>query len=241
MIERLLRPLSSTARSLLEKERKLEPEDEAMRQRILERARAALEADRPSGVSLRLANRNQASRARAGRSVLLIAAAVGVAGLAAAGAGVFARGPVQVPSARQALPILRASAAVPTTPRQAANAVEMQPTATPTVVEPRPAAVAPAESSHAPNASTYALELGLLEPARSSIAHGDFGAALTAVARHQREYPHGQLTEEREALRVRALWGMGQKAAAEGAAVTFRKRYPRSGLLNWMKAAVTPQ
>src|SRR5258705_5468769 len=73
----------------------------------------------------------------------------------------------------------------------------------------------PAEPLHASNASTYALELGLLEPARSNIARGDFNGALAAIARHQRDYPRGQLAEEREALRVRALWGMGRKAEAE--------------------------
>jgi outer membrane protein assembly factor BamD (BamD/ComL family) len=81
----------------------------------------------------------------------------------------------------------------------------------------------------------YAVELSVLDPARRSIALGDYAGAMGAIARHQREYPRGQLAEEREALRVRALWGTGQKASAESAAAVFRKRYPRSGLLSWMK------
>jgi TolA-binding protein len=102
--------------------------------------------------------------------------------------------------------------------------------------QPTPSA---AESPKPSSASTYAVELGLLEPARQSIARGDFGGALGAIAQHQREFPRGQLTEEREALRVRALWGMGQHSQAESAANAFRKRYPRSGLLSWMKPAAT--
>jgi outer membrane protein assembly factor BamD (BamD/ComL family) len=80
----------------------------------------------------------------------------------------------------------------------------------------------------------YAIELELLQPARRSIATGSFSQALAELARHQREYPTGQLAQEREALRVRALWGTGQRAEAEQAAAVFRKRYPRSALLNWM-------
>jgi outer membrane protein assembly factor BamD (BamD/ComL family) len=86
----------------------------------------------------------------------------------------------------------------------------------------------------------YTIELGLLEPARKSIAHGDYAGAMSAIARHQREYPRGQLAEEREALRVRALWGTGQKVSAENAATAFRKRYPRSVLLSWMKEPASP-
>jgi hypothetical protein len=104
-------------------------------------------------------------------------------------------------------------------------------------LEPRRAA--PVEPARPQSASTYALELGLLEPARSSIARRDFAGALAAIARHQREYPRGQLAEEREALRVRALWGMGARPDAERAAALFRKHHPQSGLLSWMKTAAT--
>jgi outer membrane protein assembly factor BamD (BamD/ComL family) len=79
----------------------------------------------------------------------------------------------------------------------------------------------------------YAVELALLEPARRAISQHDYGAALAAIARHQREFPQGELSEERDALRVRALWGAGQKASADRAALDFRKRYPKSGLLSW--------
>jgi hypothetical protein len=101
-------------------------------------------------------------------------------------------------------------------------------------------AVAPAEGGPPSSVQQYAVELGLLEPARSSIGRGDYGGALGAIARHQREYPRGQLAQEREALRVRALWGMGQRSQAESAAVSFRKRYPRSVLLSWMKEPAKP-
>jgi hypothetical protein len=81
----------------------------------------------------------------------------------------------------------------------------------------------------------YALELGVLESARRAVGQGDYMAALAAVARHQREFPHGELSEERDALRVRALFGAGQTASADRAALAFRERYPKSGLLSWRR------
>jgi hypothetical protein len=233
-----LPPLSSSARALFAKERALPAEDAALKQRVIERARAALE-DRPSGILLKPADSAAiTSRAsRAPRTILLVAAAVAVAGLAAAGAGFYTAEKAPLPGVAQVVVAPHRPAVAPAPARPA-------PESAPPVSETPPAhptSAAPAvEAPKSASASSYALELGLLEPARQSIARGDFGAALGAIAQHQREYPRGQLTEEREALRVRALWGMGKQGQAESAAGAFRKRYPRSGLLSWMKSAATP-
>jgi len=243
MIERLLPRLSSDAHALLASERALPVEDEALRQRLLERARAALETDRPSGVALRLADVPEASRlgrTRLRRTALLLAAALAVAGLAAAGAGVLRRKAAMAPGAPSSASPARAVVGRVTPEPPVAAPSEAAPDAA-SAGEPARVPASQAEGPHPANASSYALELELLEPARSSIAHGDFQSALTAILRHQRAYPHGQLSEEREALRVRALWGSGQTRAAELAAAVFRKRYPRSGLLSWMKGPVTPK
>jgi hypothetical protein len=232
-------PLASATRALLSQERTPTPADPALRRRVLERARAALE-DRPSGVALRAGDpkRVGTARSRFSRSVLLVAAVVATVGLAAAGAKFYgveddattlSPPPVAAvapaPAAQRAQP----KAATPPAPEPAEVGVDA----------PRPprASEQPSEPARAANASRYALELQLLEPARRSIARGDFSGALAAIARHQHEYPRGQLVEEREALRVRALWGMGARPAAESAAAQFRKRYPHSGLLSWMKTA----
>jgi hypothetical protein len=71
----------------------------------------------------------------------------------------------------------------------------------------------------------------LLEPARSAIARGDFDAGLAGLAAHQRRFPAGKLAEEREALRVKALLGLGHAAAARAAAADFRSSFPASVLL----------
>src|SRR3954464_9525057 len=112
MLTRLLPRLSSDARALLAKERAIQVTDEALRRRVLERARAALEADRPSGVSLRLASESAAApraRARLARSALLVAAVVAVAGLAAAGADLFERLTTPAPNAAHMAPPARSS------------------------------------------------------------------------------------------------------------------------------------
>jgi hypothetical protein len=112
------------------------------------------------------------------------------------------------------------------------TALEPSPSTLPSIA---PAASHPPVRGRASDVKQYAIELRLLEPARSSIARRDYAGALGSIARHRREYPNGQLGEERDALRVRALWGLGQRSAAEAAAADFRRRYPRSALLSWMK------
>ena len=76
----------------------------------------------------------------------------------------------------------------------------------------------------------YAKELRVLEPARQAVASHDFNTALSSIADHQRTFPSGRLTEEREALRVKALLGLGRTAEAQRAGAAFRSRFPKSSL-----------
>jgi len=229
--------LSRRARELLSLERD-RSEDAALKARALERARAALERDRVSGIGLRLpqAIRSAFLRRRTRATLPLIAAAALVAGLAAASVGVYAFERKAAPTLpKVALPRLREAATV------ALPAPRSTPRAVTDATIPTPSGSAPAavpklvEGTRSFGARQYQTELALLEPARTSIARGEFGAALTAIAKHRREFPNGELAQEREALRVRALWGVGQKGAASAAAKAFRKRYPRSVLLGWLK------
>ena len=233
------RPLSSLSRELLERERDIR-EDDALKVRAMQRARATVRRDRPSGVdfkSVGLAALPTRPR-RLLRTLPLIAAAIAAAGLAVAGASFYPG-----KSAEQATMLSLAKLTAPrarhvavgggllgTSPPNDAS-VEQAPT------QPRAPGSSPTgtESTRAPSVKQYATELALLEPARSSIGHGNYAAALAAIDQHRREFPNGQLSEEREALRVRALWGLGQRPAALAAAKVFRRRYPRSGLLGWLK------
>jgi hypothetical protein len=196
--------------------------------------------DRPSGVdfkSVGLAALPTRPR-RLLRTLPLIAAAIAAAGLAVAGASFYSGKPAEhatmLSLAKLTAPRARHVAVggglLGTSPPNESS-VEQAPT------QPRTPGSSPAgtESTRAPNVKQYATELALLEPARSSIGHGNYAAALAAIDQHRREFPNGQLSEEREALRVRALWGLGQRPAALAAAKVFRRRYPRSGLLGWLK------
>ncbi len=99
-----------------------------------------------------------------------------------------------------------------------------------------PPSVAPPATSAAPAAPTtssdrkgdLARERALIDAARSGLAHDNPSAALDAVRRHAEAFPRGQLSEERDAIRVLALASSGRREEATRAAATFRARYPQS-------------
>jgi len=76
----------------------------------------------------------------------------------------------------------------------------------------------------------YTKELQVLQPARQAVTRGDFAKALSAIGEHQRLFPSGKLAEEREALRIKALLGLGRTGEAQRAGATFRARFPHSAL-----------
>ncbi|HEX2874508.1 MAG TPA: hypothetical protein VHP33_24815 [Polyangiaceae bacterium] len=240
-------PLSQLARELLARERG-SSEDEALKSRAMARARAALPSERSSSVGLRRPNLgagNDRPR-RLARTLPLIAASLAAVGLALAGAGVYEWRAPQLDVApredvRPSAPTPRQLTVGGALPGVASSSPEEAPRAPAPRAENAPPTAAN-DGARALNMKQYAAELLLLEPARSSIARGDYPAALTAIDQHRREFPRSQLSEEREALRIRALWGLGQRPAALSAAKSFRKRYPRSSLLSWLQAqsAATP-
>jgi hypothetical protein len=132
--------------------------------------------------------------------------------------------------------------------------VDAAPIASPGVSKPRPpvAVVAPAATedpesiaapaaprarrigtkpSAAPVRPTNA-ELELLRAAREDVMRGDFAGALAVIAEHARRFRNGALVEEREALRVKSLAGLGRQAEAQRAAAAFHGRFPRSVFLS---------
>jgi hypothetical protein len=188
-------------------------------------------------VALRQASRRSVldMKPRLLRGMLLAAAAVAFAGLAAAGVKLVSgrSQPTNAMTAIQAAP-LAVSAKPGLSLERPPPVLDAEPRE---LSMPLPVAgtASAAPAARVTGAKPYAIELALLEPARGSIARADYGSALRAIANHEREFPSGALVEEREALRVRALWGLGQRSAAERAAASFQKRYPRSVLLSWMK------
>ena len=86
--------------------------------------------------------------------------------------------------------------------------------------------------------SALAKERALLDEARRAIGAGDFKACLTQLTKHGRAFPGGKLAEEREALTINALVGVGRYAEARQKADRFARRYPHSFLAPSVEAAI---
>ena len=75
---------------------------------------------------------------------------------------------------------------------------------------------------------SLAAERGLIEQARSALARNNGAAALAALDRHAKEFPRGEMEEERESLEVQALVGLERFDQARKLGARFLRRYPHS-------------
>jgi hypothetical protein len=226
--------LSAQARALLERERSIPPQPTAVRARMLARARAALAA---GGVS-ETATANASATASPSRRTWWAAAAV-----AACVAGVAA-GAVAYQAAREHPGTEPTSIAharpVELVPPAAAPG---QATAAPaTIPDPTATAARSSTRTHAATADSVREELRLLHRARAAVGRANYAAALHPIGEHARRFPDGKLAEEREALRVKSLAGLGRTEQAQRAAARFEARFPRSVLSPAVsRMPVTPQ
>ena len=220
--------------SLLAVERELVPESDELRQRVMLRARTSLPR------TLRLPFSAVQPRSRRIQIGAAAAVAVLLSGLCAAAFYAGYRMKSDDASGDKAAAV--AASTESTLLPSASVVVALVPVNTP--MSPQPANADPmlpdagavrtkaAGSARSPvDIEAYALELQVLQAARRGVARGDFVGALGAIAEHQRRFTAGKLAEEREALRVKALLGLGRSAEAERAGSAFRARFPRSALL----------
>jgi len=208
------RPLPPEVRALLDHEREIQPLPATVRARAVARARAALLA----GVDRR-AVPVPARRPRwlaAAAMICIISAGVGAAAYQVR---------VHMASPPEIRPLPAPVKIVAPPPR--APAAEIVPEPEPVIAAP-PAPTKPALSK----AESAREELRVLRQARAAVARDDFAAALPPIAEHARRFKDGRLSEEREALRVKALAALGRTDDARRAAVAFRARFPRSVLLS---------
>ncbi len=75
---------------------------------------------------------------------------------------------------------------------------------------------------------SLAQERVLIESASSAFARRRYDDALEATAEHAQRFVRGQLVEERESIRIRALAASGQTEEAWARAEVFRSRFPAS-------------
>ena len=201
-------------------ERRAPPE---VRARVIARARAIVAAGGqiPPTASLVLAPPPSAippSRNRLGR--IGVPASFAAAALVAIAAVAALRSrPAAVPQA------------APSVPPTVTLAPRVEEPSTPPLVAPPLVAPPKAPLSARPHAELDTTELELLARAQSAYTHRDFGRAIALLGESSRRYPRGHLAEEREALRIRSLFGTGRTDEAQRAAAAFAQRFPRSVLL----------
>lgn len=215
--------------SLLRFERDIVPQPTSVQTRALERARASL----PRSHWARVVGDSPRPRsARVGRAAALVACLSGLS--AAAYYAGYLRGEREsvtsaVPPASVAMPV-SGLPRLPEVPSASGSAPEVD-SPRPFPVPPRPPGRAKPQTTSAQGSEAYQKELQALLPAQRAVAARDFGSALAAIGEHHRRFPRGKLAEEREALRIRALVGLGRRAEAQRAGAAFQKRFPRSALL----------
>jgi hypothetical protein len=215
-------PLSPEARALLDQEREIQPLPATVRARAMARARAALVAGTPTRRSAPTPAR-PTRWAAAAALLCLISGGVGVAAYQ-----VRAR-LTKTPHERAAPPpVVKAAAPAPVRPAQPIAEV---PTPPETAVE----------TPHLSRTDAARAELRLLRQARAAVAREDYAAALPPIAEHARRFKDGRLAEEREALRVKSLAGLGRTEEAHRAATAFRARFPRSVLLPAVSQMLAPR
>lgn len=99
------------------------------------------------------------------------------------------------------------------------------PSQPPTRPRPKPGD-ARADAPAATPQDTLAAELALLEAAHTS----DPRSALAALEQHLAEFPHGELADERELLRVQTLCRLDRLDEARDLATAFLQQHPNSAL-----------
>lgn len=120
------------------------------------------------------------------------------------------------PAAQLSPPAAHASSA----PRPKAASPERAP-------EPEASAAPPLERRVAKEAATVWDEPQLIERARKALA-GDPRRALGLAQEHQRRFPAGALSLEREVIVIEALARSGQSGEARRLASAFEAKYPKS-------------
>jgi len=229
--------LSAELRRLLEAESKDDPEiPKGAPDRVLGMVRAA------AGVATPWTAPNAGPSAAAGTSAgISVKAAVWIAAAAVVAGGGLGAGAVKLlgggkpepAEARQPGQVLEPET---TRPPDATLADSGSPTMDETSLAPR--AERHAFSNPPPNAQD---ERQLIDGARVALRRGRAHDALVFLMSHERQFPAGDLTEERERLAIEALLAQGRRALAEQRAQRFHRRYPRSGYWSQIEQLLQPE
>ena len=86
--------------------------------------------------------------------------------------------------------------------------------------------------------STLVDERVLLDRARRQLASDEPARALVFLEPHARRFARGELTEEREAMRINVLVQLGRKDEAKSSGDAFAARFPNSIMGASMRSAL---
>jgi hypothetical protein len=212
-------PLSPKVVQVLRAARNIEPAAEDVRRRAMGRALSALEAKRVAA--------NTVGSLR-WRWRVIAPLALGLAGLAAA-AWMRWHGPL--PHGPQFTNGNRITSELSPDQSPSAASTAERPSAPVASAAASDSDLVTAASAAVQRVDRGALELTLLDAARKATRSGDFATALSVLREHEQRFPRGHLVEEREALKVKALFGLGRDDEAKQAAEGFRRRFPQSVFL----------
>ncbi len=216
---------SPSVEALVAQERMPPAQPADVRARMLSRAEAAILAGPPATQPVPV-TRLAAKQSLAAGTVAVAAAGIVAAiyffggsapNVPAAKAPVAAKPPAAVPLERSSAPT-SGSEPAPVAPSPRALPVE-----TP---------VPSARSTSSSRQESGPEEIQLLSRARQADARHDYAEVLSVLSEHERKFPAGRLSEEREVLRVKALVGLGRTDQARRTAARFRRQFPKSVLLH---------
>jgi len=214
--------LTSEARQLLDLEKAIPPLPAAVRARAVARARTSTAASP-------LLSADVSAPPRAFR--FAFAGAMGVSATLVLGAAAYAWVTHRLVGGSANQPSVTAAVQMPLPAVSHAAAALPLDTGSNTLDEPAPVTSGRAARASKPAAAATRDEVLLLQRARAAVARKDFAGALRPLAIHARKFKDGSLTEEREALRVKALAGLGRVDEARRCAAAFANAFPRSALL----------
>ena len=230
--------LSAEARALLEAARDGDDPTPQDRSRVARSLAASL------GIAvLAPATAQATSVAVASASALTVFKTVAVvAAFVAVGAGSVwsRRPPVGVPptsvSVSRVVPTVRAVEAPPI------RVVASEPSLPSPVAVVASPLLSPPRAAHVPTRTvdTLRAESELLGEAHRAMNSGANEQALAILTTYRERFPHGVLSEERDAQRVLALCRLGRRDEAHAAAAGFLRAHPRSPLVSRVERACSP-
>jgi len=213
--------------ALLAQERTITPRHELMRARVMARAREALKAGNLAPLTIPAVASHHLPYAVAASLALVIAtAAFQLLRNGVPGPPVDRRSTETVETVQLVAPSKDGRAA------QAGNedsAPERKASLT-RAFEPEKVNLPPPKGPDVKH-DTVVEEIALLESAQYAASRNDHRTVLIITSDHESRYPSGRLSEEREALRIRAMIGLGNLDRARQTAARFRRTFPRSVLL----------